>query len=82
MVKVMTRKVIHLAEHIVKIKEDSKAMTNNSVKEPFEDDLDYKSLIPLSAKKKLTGGVEIKPIKSRKDKFKCNNCDCTKKNQL
>ena len=77
---------MHLEEHIVKIKEDSKAMTNNSVKEPFEDDFDYKSSIPLSAKEKLSGGVETKPIKSREDKFQCNNCECececAKKNQL
>ena len=74
-VKAMTHKVIHLEEQIVKIKEDSKAMTNNDVKESFEDASDYKSSTPVSAKEKPSGGVESKPIKSKKDKFKCDNCE-------
>ena len=83
-VKAMTHKVIHLEEQIVKIKEDSKAMTNNDVKESFEDASDYKSSTPVSAKEKPSGGVETKPIKSKKYKFKCDNCEyvCQKESTL
>ena len=83
-VKAMTRKVIHLKEQIVKIKADSKATTNNDVKKQFADSLDFKSSTPVSAKEKQSGDIETKPIKSKKDKFKCDNCEylCQKDSTL
>ena len=37
--------------------------------------MDFKSSTPVSAKEKQSGGIETKPIMSKKDKFKCDNCE-------
>ena len=75
MVKAMSCKVLKLEEEILKIKKDSKENENKDLEEPFKDTSNFLNSTPVSAKQKLSV-VENKVIESRKEKFKCENCDC------
>ena len=81
--KAMSRKVIHLEEQVVKMKEDSKENKKNELKEPFETASDFLNSTPVSANEKPSV-VETKSKESKKYKFKCEKCEykCQKESVL
>ena len=72
--KAMSRKVIHLEEEVVKMKEDSKENKKNELKEPFKTASDFLNSKPVNANEKPSV-VETKSKESKKYKFKCEKCE-------
>jgi hypothetical protein len=79
-VKAMRRKLIHLENEITNINVNNK---NAKVDEPFKDTSEYINSTPVSTEKSLAV-VDEKSVKSKKDYFKCEQCDyrCKKEGTL
>jgi hypothetical protein len=70
-VKAMTPKVLYLEREVKNIKENSNKVEG---KEPFKDTHEFKNFTAVIAKKIFTVVAE-KLCVSKKDQFKCKNCD-------
>ena len=71
-VKAMSRKVIHLEEDIVMIKDDN---FKTSMNDPFKVVKDFQNSTPVSEKKEIISDGENKSEETNEDQYKCKICD-------